>query len=108
MAPAALPPLGAAANMSLPLCALLVPALIVSPERYTFRSTTCLTMHLQAATTAATSPPPVKPALLAGTPPVAADFPFSAEQLIEKAKEVHAGDTGINDDSVLAPDFRFE
>ncbi|KAL4853143.1 hypothetical protein ACK3TF_005837 [Chlorella vulgaris] len=62
----------------------------------------------EAATTAATSPPPVKPALLAGTPPAAADFPFSAEQLIEKAKEVHAGDTGINDDSVLAPDFRFE
>jgi hypothetical protein len=47
----------------------------------------------------------VKPALLPGTPEV---FPIPAEQLIELAKKVHATDTGVTDDSVLAEDFRFE
>jgi hypothetical protein len=50
----------------------------------------------------------VSPALLAGSPPPDADFPFSAQQLVEMAKAVHAGDTGIQDDSVLADNFRFE
>jgi hypothetical protein len=57
---------------------------------------------------AAAKPPPVQPAVLPGTPAPGAAFPFTAEQLIEKAKQVHATDTGIQDDSVLAPDFRFE
>ncbi|KAI7839161.1 hypothetical protein COHA_007051 [Chlorella ohadii] len=59
------------------------------------------------AAAAASVPPPVQPAVLPGTPASAAAFPFTPEQLIEKAKQVHATDTGIHDDSVLAPDFRF-
>ena len=32
----------------------------------------------------------------------------AAEQLIAKAQAVHAGDTGIQDESVLSPEFKFE
>lgn len=64
----------------------------------------------QAATTtrAAAVPPPVAPALVAGSPPAGAAFPIPPERLVALAKQVHATDTGIADDSVLSDDFRFE
>lgn len=40
------------------------------------------------AAAAASVPPPVQPAVLPGTPAPGAAFPFTAEQLIEKAKQV--------------------
>lgn len=45
------------------------------------------------------------PAVLPGTP---STFPIPANRLIELAKAAFAVRTGIEDDSVLAPDFRFE
>lgn len=41
----------------------------------------------QAPAAAATAPPPVQPAVLPGTPAPGAAFPFTPEQLIEKAKQ---------------------
>ncbi|PSC76916.1 amidase signature enzyme [Micractinium conductrix] len=50
----------------------------------------------------------VSPAVLPGTPAPGEPFPFTSEQLIAKAQAVHAGDTGIQDESVLSPEFKFE
>ncbi|EFN53430.1 hypothetical protein CHLNCDRAFT_136655 [Chlorella variabilis] len=68
------------------------------------------TAAAEAATTtrAAAVPPPVAPALVAGSPPAGAAFPIPPERLVALAKQVHATDTGIADDSVLSDDFRFE
>lgn len=49
---------------------------------------------------------PVAPAVLPGTPE---SFLFTEDELIEKAKKVlFESETGLNDDSVLSDDFRFE
>jgi hypothetical protein len=47
----------------------------------------------------------VEPAVLPGTPET---FPVSADALIERAKSVFETKTGLEDDSVLSDDFRFE
>ena len=44
-------------------------------------------------------------ATLPGTPK---SFPISAEKLIEKAKQVYKANSGVDDPSLLADDFRFE
>lgn len=67
----------------------------------------CAAAATEAATAAA--PAAVAPGLLAGSPAPGEDFPFSPEQLVEMAKMVfYETEGGITDDSVLAPDFRFE
>lgn len=48
----------------------------------------------QAPAAAAGVPPPVQPAVLPGTPASGAAFPFTAEQLIEKAKQVRGSRLG--------------
>lgn len=53
----------------------------------------------------ATSADAVPPGVLEGTP---TDFPIGEEELIRKAQEVFASETGLVDESVLADDFRFE
>ena len=35
------------------------------------------------------------------------DFPIGEEKLIELAKKLHESGTGVKDDSLLAPDFRY-
>lgn len=59
----------------------------------------------EAATTSATVDDLVKPAVLEGTPE---NFPIGPDELISKAKAVFDTQTGLDDDSVLADDFRFE
>ena len=44
-------------------------------------------------------------ATLPGTPK---SFPIPAEKLIEKAKQVYKANSGVDDPSLLADDFRFE
>lgn len=45
------------------------------------------------------------PAVLPDTPTA---FPIAADKLIELAKAAFATQTGVDDDSVLSEDFRFE
>lgn len=47
----------------------------------------------------------IPPAVLPDTP---TNFPIAPEELIALAKKVFATQTGVEDDSVLSPDFRFE
>ena len=44
-------------------------------------------------------------ATLPGTPK---SFPIQPEKLIEKAKQVYKANSGVDDPSLLADDFRFE
>ena len=51
------------------------------------------------------APPEIPPATLPGT---TKHFPISAEKLIELAKRVYESNSGVDDPSLLADDFRFE
>lgn len=51
------------------------------------------------------APPEIPPATLPGT---RKDFHISSERLIEMAKRVYKANSGVDDPSLLAEDFRFE
>lgn len=91
-----------------PRLSLLQPASVQAPSGTRIARTPRIFRNVRASAAQVAAPPKlqaVKPALLPGTPD---SFPIPAEQLIELAKKVHATDTGVADDSVLAEDFRFE
>ncbi len=62
---------------------------------------------LRAAQTAAAASA-AAPATLPGAPAPGAGFPIAADRLVELARAAFATQTGIDDESVLADDFRFE
>ena len=51
------------------------------------------------------SPPMIPPATLPGTPK---SFHIPADKLIETAKQVYKANSGVDDPSLLADNFRFE
>ena len=51
------------------------------------------------------SPPEIPPATLPGTPK---SFNIPADKLIETAKHVYKANSGVDDPSLLAGNFRFE
>ena len=56
-------------------------------------------------TTSSMAPSEIPPATLPGT---RKDFPISSEKLIDMAKRVYKANSGVEDPSLLADDFRFE
>ncbi len=56
-------------------------------------------------TSSSMAPSEIPPATLPGT---TKNFPISSEKLIEMAKRVYKANSGVEDPSLLADDFRFE
>ena len=71
-----------------------------SPRRISVRA-----VATSASTTSIMSPPEIPPATLPGTPK---SFHIPADKLIETAKQVYKANSGVDDPSLLADNFRFE
>jgi hypothetical protein len=78
------------------------PALRIHPPQRPDRS---LPLPPPSSQASPASTAPLTPAVLPGTP---AAFLIPADRLVALAKAAFATQTGVDDDSVLAPDFRFE
>ena len=76
-----------------------------APRRASLRHISVQAVATSDSTTAVMSPPEMPPATLPGTPK---SFNISADKLIETAKQVYKANSGVDDPSLLADNFRFE